>query len=398
MRVPESLASLVDMGVIAEVLRPLLSGKEAEVFLVEAGGQRRVAKVYKEAHIRSFKNRADYVEGRSGRNSRDRRAIAKRSRHGREKDELAWRSAEVEAIYKLRMGGVRVPEPYNYMDGVLVMELVQDADGNPAPRLGELSFEPDHAKQIFDHLLQEVVRMLCAGVVHADLSDFNVLMAADGPVIIDFPQAVDPATNNGARRLLMRDVDNLLSFLERFVPGSRRRPYAEEMWALYEANELTPETKLLGQFQRSRRKANADEVLALIGDAERDEQRRRAAQGAGPGRGGRGRSRGGGGRGQGQPSSAESASGTKAKTGTETPVARGRWVEVKIAPPAAERGRSRPAAKSSTKPEGSSSSNGGRRSKPEAAPAANADAPPPKRRRRRRRRKSGPSTPADSTS
>ena len=254
MRVPEGLDSLVDAGIIQEVLRPLLSGKEAEVFLVMAGGRERVAKVYKHAYLRSFKNRADYTEGRSGRNSRDRRAIAKRSRYGKEQDEAAWRSAEVDAIHKLWAAGVRVPEPYNYMDGVLVMELVEGAAGGPAPRLGELVLSPAHAQEVFDRVLGEVVKMLCAGVVHADLSDFNILMSDTGPVIIDFPQAVDPASNGGAKRLLARDVDNLQRFLARFVPG-RRRPYAEEMWALYESGQLTPETRLRGEVEPARKHA-----------------------------------------------------------------------------------------------------------------------------------------------
>jgi RIO kinase 1 len=251
-RVPEGLHSLVDAGIIEEVLRPLLSGKEAEVFLVLAGGCERVAKVYKQAHLRSFKNRADYTEGRSGRNSRDRRAVAKRSRYGRERDEEAWRSAEVDAIHKLWAAGVRVPEPYNYMDGVLVMELIQGASGAPAPRLGELVLAPPRAQEIFDLLLGEVVKMLCAGVVHADLSDFNILMSTTGPVIIDFPQAVDPASNGAAKRLLARDVDNLQRFLARFVPG-RSRPYAEELWALYESGQLTAETRLRGEVEPPRR-------------------------------------------------------------------------------------------------------------------------------------------------
>lgn len=340
-RVPNSLWSLVDAGVITEVLRPLLSGKEAEVFLVLAGGEQRVAKVYKEAHLRSFKHRADYTEGRTSRNSRDRRAIAKGSRHGKAQDEQAWRSAEVEAIYKLRAAGVRVPEPYNYMDGVLVMELVMDAEGNPAPRLGECAFEAEQAQEIFEYLLQEVVKMLCAGVVHGDLSDFNVLMSADGPVIIDFPQVVDPASNNAARRLLLRDVDNLHDFVQRYAP-SRRRPYAQEMWGLYESNQLTPETRLRGEPEKAGRKANTADVLALIGEAKRDEQRRRNAEGGGPGPGrGRGRGRGPATQAQTQAAPADERAKSTA-AGSAPPVApRGRWVEVKIEPSSNDRGPSR---------------------------------------------------------
>jgi RIO kinase 1 len=277
MRTPEALMSLVDYGIIEEVLRPLMSGKEAQIYLVISGGEQRVAKVYKEAQQRNFKNRADYTEGRKTRNSRDQRAMGKHTRHGKAQDEAAWRSAEVDAIYRLQAAGVRVPVPYNFLDGVLVMELVKDADGMPAPRLGDLSFEPAMARRIFDHLLAEVVRMLCAGVVHGDLSDFNVLMGADGPVVIDFPQAVDPASNMSARKLLIRDVDNLHRFLARFVRGGRPPPFAQEMWDLYQQNLLTPETELKGRHAASQRPTNTQDVLALIGEANRDELRRRAA-------------------------------------------------------------------------------------------------------------------------
>jgi RIO kinase 1 len=293
MRVPQSLQSLVDLGIIQEVVRPLMSGKEAQVYLVIAGGEERVAKVYKEADQRSFKQRTDYTDGRKIRNSRDRRAMNKGSRHGRAKDEAAWRSAEVDVIYRLRNAGVRVPVPYNFMDGVLIMELVTDEDGHPAPRLGDVSFSPEAAREIHDHVLQEVVRMLCAGVVHGDLSDFNILAGADGPVIIDFPQAVDPSSNANARSLLVRDVENLHTFLNRATPQPRL-PYAQEMWALYERNELVPETRLCGRFAETRRQVNTREVLDAVGDAERDERRRRSAQaprgrpGAPNGRGPRG--------------------------------------------------------------------------------------------------------------
>jgi RIO kinase 1 len=190
-----------------------MSGKEAEVFLVHAGGQLRVAKVYKAAQNRTFKNRASYTEGRKVRNSRDQRAIDKRSRHGRAQDEAAWRSTEVDVIYRLQEAGVRVPVPHHFIDGVLVMEMVADAHGEPAPRLAEVSLDRGQAIRVFERLLGEVVRMLCAGIVHGDLSEFNVLMSADGPVVIDFPQSVDAAGNQNARKLLLRDVENLKRFL-----------------------------------------------------------------------------------------------------------------------------------------------------------------------------------------
>ncbi len=275
MRIPNSLTSLADQGIIDEVVRPLMSGKEAEVFLVRAGGELRVAKVYKEAQNRSFKNRAEYTEGRKVRNSRDQRAMSKRSSHGRAQDEAAWRSTEVDMIYRLRGAGVRVPTPYHFIDGVLIMELITDAEGSPAPRLAEVSLSPDEAVQVFDRLLAEVIRMLCAGVVHCDLSDFNVLLGADGPVVIDFPQSVDASSNQNARKLLLRDVDNLQRFLSRFVPSRRPRPYAQEMWELYSCSQLTPETRLTGRYRPSERRADTESVLELIGDANFDERKRR---------------------------------------------------------------------------------------------------------------------------
>jgi len=279
MRIPDVLSSRVDQGVIERVVRPLMSGKEAQIYLVEAGGNECVAKIYKEADNRTFKHRADYTEGRKVRNTRDQRAINKRSQHGRDQDEAAWRSTEVDMIYRLRAAGVRVPEPYNFIDSVLIMELVTDGNGQPAARLGEIDFTPQEAKAIYDRLVQDVVRMLCAGVVHGDLSDFNVLLGADGPVIIDFPQSVDPSKNQNARKLLIRDVDNLHRFYARFVPNGPRVPYAEEMWALYESNRLTPETQLRGQYRGSQKKANVDALMEFIGDVNEDERRRRTALG-----------------------------------------------------------------------------------------------------------------------
>jgi RIO kinase 1 len=282
MRIPDNLVSLADQGIIDQVVRPLMSGKEAEVFLVVSGGELRVAKVYKDAQHRSFKNRAEYTEGRKVRSSRDQRAIDKRSRHGRAQDEAAWRSTEVDMIYRLRDAGVRVPTPHHFVDGVLIMELVVDADGNPAPRLGEVRLELGQATAIFDALLVEVVRMLCAGVVHGDLSDFNVLMGVNGPVVIDFPQAVDASKNQNARTLLLRDVGNLQRFLSRF-PGARpARPVAEEMWELYAKSLLTPETRLRGVVTASKKRADTAAVLELIGDADHDERRRRQARGQSP--------------------------------------------------------------------------------------------------------------------
>jgi RIO kinase 1 len=279
MQVPESLVPLVQQGVVDEVIRPLQSGKEAQIYLVMSGGEERVAKVYKEAQNRTFKNRAEYTEGRKVRNSRDQRAMDKRSRYGRAQDEAAWRSTEVDMIYRLRDAGVSVPTPFHFIDGVLIMELVRGADGRPAPRLGELVFSRKDAAQLFEQLLAEVVRMLCAGVVHGDLSDFNVLMGERGPVIIDFPQAVTAAGNQNARTLLMRDVDNLQRFVTRFAPGRPARPYAQEAWQLFERGELTRHTTLTGDYTDRAKYAGAGTVLAVIQDAEYDERRRRQKSG-----------------------------------------------------------------------------------------------------------------------
>lgn len=279
MRVPESLVPLFDYGVLDDVVRPLMSGKEAHVYLVMSGGRYAVAKIYKDAQNRSFKHRAEYTEGRKVRNTRDQRAIANRSKHGRQKDEAAWRSTEVDMIHRLHAAGVRVPVPYHFIEGVLLMELVTDADGHPAPRLGDLPFDAVSARAMYDRLIRATVQMLCAGVVHGDLSEFNVLVAADGPVVIDFPQSVDSAHNANARKLLIRDVDNLHRFLARHVPSARRVPLAEEMWSLHEQNLLTPDTRLRGDFRVAERVANTASVLELIGDANRDERKRREALG-----------------------------------------------------------------------------------------------------------------------
>jgi len=281
MRIPERLLPLVDQGAIDEVIRPLMSGKEAQVYLVRTGEEIRVAKVYKELDYRSFRNRADYTDGRRVRNSREQRAIAKRTSYGRGLDEQAWHTAEVDALFRIHAAGVRVPEPFEFIDGVLVMELVQDEHGEPAPRLADLALSRDEAKSMFDHLLREVVRMLCAGIVHADLSDFNVLLAHDGPVLIDFPQCVDPAHNNNAHRLLVRDVDNLTRILGRFAPGLRRMRYGDEIWDLYEAGNLRPDSPLTGK-RRQQAQADTSSLLAEIEDLERESRERREALGLPP--------------------------------------------------------------------------------------------------------------------
>lgn len=279
MQIPDNLATLLEQGVIEEVIRPLMSGKEAQVYLVVAEGEERVAKVYKEAHNRSFKHRSVYTEGRQVRNSRDRRALERRSRHGRAQDEAAWRSTEVDMIYRLRDAGVRVPVPYSFVDGVLIMELIQDAEGNPAPRLGDVRLSREQTRAVFDQLLREVVKMLCAGVVHGDLSDFNVLIGRDGPVIIDFPQSLNAAHNQNTRSILLRDVSNLVALLGRHESDGQPRHFAEEMWALYERGELAPDSPLTGRYHPPQRKADVKSVLREIDDVRREEERRRAQRG-----------------------------------------------------------------------------------------------------------------------
>ena len=276
MHVPDSLATLISQGVVREVVRPLMSGKEAQVYLVVTpDGVQRVAKIYKDAQNRSFKHRSDYTEGRGVRSSRDQRAMNKRSKYGREKDEEAWRSAEVDMIYRLREAGVRVPEPLVFADGVLIMELVQDEDGRPAPRLAEIQLDAARAREVFDHLLREVVRMLCTDVVHGDLSDFNVLMSKNGPVVIDFPQAVDASRNQNARTLLLRDVENLTTFLGQYDPAMRGKPYGAEIWHAYERAELTPDIVLTGTYAPATKKTDMRGVLEEIESASFEEEKRR---------------------------------------------------------------------------------------------------------------------------
>ncbi len=285
MRVPDALHPLLDQGVIDEVVRPLMSGKEAAVYLVVSEGELCVAKLYKAADQRSFKHRSAYTEGRRVRNSRSRRAMAKRSKFGREQIEAAWRTAEVDMIHRLAAADVRVPEPYAYVDGVLVMELVADEWGEPAPRLTDMEFTSDQAWDLFHQLLKEVQKMLCAGVVHGDLSDFNVLLGARGPVLIDFPQAVDAAHNRNARRMLVRDVDNLTKFLARYCGKLRKRRYqgyGAEMWALYEHGQLTPDTQLTGRKPKPTHQADAMSLLEEIEAIQNESRKRREELGLPP--------------------------------------------------------------------------------------------------------------------
>lgn len=271
MKIPKRLEPLLEDGLIDSVVRQLMSGKEAMVFVVRCGDDIRCAKVYKEANKRSFRQAVDYTENRKTKNSRQARAMAKGSKFGREMQEAAWQSAEVDALYRLAAAGVRVPTPYNFHEGVLLMELVADADGNAAPRLNDVSFTEDEALPHHRTLIGEVVRMLCAGVVHGDLSEFNILVSADGPVIIDLPQAVDAAGNNHAQAMLTRDVNNLRTYFGQYAPGLLATQYAEEIWALYEHGKLNPEVELTGRFECDKPPVDLEGVMREIDDA-RDEE------------------------------------------------------------------------------------------------------------------------------
>ena len=274
MKAPARLQSLIDEGLIDGVSRQLKSGKEADVFVVRRGGETCAAKVYKQAQQRSFRQAVDYTENRKVRNSRQARAMAKGTAYGRQQQEAAWQSAEVDALYRLAGAGVRVPRPYNFHDGVLLMELVVDADDDAAPRLNDVAFDEAQALQHHATLIDEVVRMLCAGVIHGDLSEFNILLAADGPVIIDLPQAVDAAGNNHAPRMLLRDVDNLRGFFGRFAPSLLTTQYGPEIWALYAGGLLVPGMALTGRYEHRPGAVDLSAVLREIEDARLEEAAR----------------------------------------------------------------------------------------------------------------------------
>jgi len=275
MKTPAALQPLIDDGVIDEVLLSLKSGKEATVYVVRSGTQMRCAKVYRNMAQRSFQKRAQYQEGRKVRGSRQARAISKSTSFGRAEQEAAWKNAEVDALYQLVAAGVRVPRPHGYFDGVLIMELVTDMDGNPAPRLGEVELSPETAREYHDFLIRQVVRMLCIGLIHGDLSEFNVLVAPDGPVIIDLPQVVNAAGNNAALAMLQRDVNNLRATLGRFAPELLASEFAREMWSLLEQGELRPDSELSGVFAPDQNVVDPDDVMIVIDDAREEEIQRR---------------------------------------------------------------------------------------------------------------------------
>lgn len=274
MKTPQRLEPLLEDGLIDDVIRQLMSGKEATVYVVRCGDDVRCAKVYKEANKRSFRQSVDYTEGRKVKNSRQSRAMEKGSKFGRKAQEEAWQSAEVDALYRLADAGVRVPKPYNFYEGVLLMELVTDANGNAAPRLNDVVFTDEEARTHHRTLIKEVVRMLCAGIVHGDLSEFNILMSSDGPVIIDLPQAVDAAGNNHAKDMLERDVGNLSAYFGRFAPELLTTQYGKEIWALYSHGNLKLDTELTGHFRQSNKPVDLKSVMRVIDDVRAEETAR----------------------------------------------------------------------------------------------------------------------------
>jgi RIO kinase 1 len=277
MKTPKRIEPLIEDGLVDEVIRPLMSGKEAAVYVVRCGEELRCAKVYKEANKRSFRQATEYQEGRKVRNTRDARAMASGSKYGRKGQEDAWQNAEVAALFRLANAGVRVPKPYDFLEGVLLMELVSDGEGGVAPRLNDVDLHPEDAREFHAFMIEEIVKMLCAGLVHGDLSEFNVLLGPEGPVIIDLPQAVDAAANNHAFSMLERDVGNMAAYFGQFAPELKFTKYAKEMWALFEEGKLTPDSKLTGEFAEEEDAADIDAVMREIKATLADEARRLAA-------------------------------------------------------------------------------------------------------------------------
>ena len=270
MKIPKRIEPLVEDGLVDKVVRQLKSGKEATVYVVQCGDEIRCAKVYKEANQRGFHQAVHYTKGRKVKNSRQARAMEKGSRYGRKEQESAWQHAEVDALHKLAAAGVRVPHPYGFYDGVLLMELLADANGEPAPRLNDLQLTATQAQEFHALLIKQVVLMLCAGIVHGDLSEFNILVDSTGPVIIDLPQAVDAAANNNASRMLQRDVENLANYFGQFAPELQATEYGKEIWALYQSGELFPDTPLTGRFKQNEKQADVRSVMREINSARDD--------------------------------------------------------------------------------------------------------------------------------
>jgi RIO kinase 1 len=275
MKTPKRIEPLIQDGLIDEVIGQLMSGKEATVYVVRCGEEIRCAKVYKEASKRSFRQSVNYTEGRKVKNSRRARAMAKGTGYGRKAQEEAWQNAEVDALYRLAAAGVRVPKPYNFHEGVLLMELLTDSEGNVAPRLNDLVLTPEMSREYHRTLITQVVRMLCAGIIHGDLSEYNVLVDSMGPVIIDLPQAIDAAANNQALEMLLRDVENLAAYFGRFAPVLRAIDYGREIWSLYQSSKLHPESILTGYFEHIENPVDMNSVMREINDTLKEEEARR---------------------------------------------------------------------------------------------------------------------------
>jgi len=238
----DKLDVLIADGVIDEVLGRLKSGKEANISLVRRGEAVIAAKVYKDRSTRSFKNNSDYKEGRKVRNTRTQRAIDRGGQFGRDAAEQAWKSAEADALYKLAGTGVRVPEPVMFYEGVLLMDLVCDAEGRPAPRLIDVAIERDAAIGIFADLVAQMISMLCCDLIHGDLSPYNILAAAEGPTIIDFPQVISAVHSSRAEYFFLRDFDNIVRFLAGFDPSlAVHTADGRAIWRAYVSRELTPQ-------------------------------------------------------------------------------------------------------------------------------------------------------------
>ena len=276
MKTPKRIQPLVDDGLVDEVIRRLMSGKEADVYVVRCGSEIRCAKVYKEAAKRNFKQAVTYQEGRKVRNSRRARAMEKGSKFGRKQQEETWQNAEVDALYRLASAGVRVPQPYDCLNGVLLMELITDDEGDVAPRLSDVSMSVEQALEDHAIVMHYVMRMLCAGVVHGDLSEFNVLVDENGPVIIDLPQAVDAAANNNAKSMLERDVSNMTRYYGQYAPELSGSQYAKEIWALYEDGKLHPDSELTGHYEENNQAADVDAVMLEIKSILAEEEGRQA--------------------------------------------------------------------------------------------------------------------------
>jgi RIO kinase 1 len=264
MKIPKRIESLIEEGLVDSVICQLMSGKEAMVYVVRCGDSLRCAKVYKETNQRSFHKNTDYTDGRRTKSSRRGRSIEKGGRHGRKEREDEWQSAEVDALYRLARGGVRVPQPYAFFGGVLLMELITDMNGDVAPKMHDLELTAEQAREYHQILIRQAVRMLCAGIVHGDLSQYNVLIGNEGPVVIDLPQAIDAAGNNNAGSMFKRDIDNLTTYLGRFAPDLRQTDYGSEIWSLYQNGRLHPETELTGQFKHREKPADVGGVMRVV--------------------------------------------------------------------------------------------------------------------------------------